>query len=364
MSTDLQQMIREAARDPGRFPDVDDVWAQGRRRRALRSVGAVTGVAAVVVAVVVGAATLAGNRTTQPRFLGDPPSADDTAARTDGTPAPTFWESQTADQALEELAQIAERQVDDYAEPDGSFYRLQRYRSAYPTDVRDVLVVKQRELWHGTNGSGRIYETHEGYRYRTEAAQAEGMQPEPNLLRMEMGPEDLPFWQFGEMPRDETALEGWLRERYVRESQPGDATDPPVSERMFTAVTDHLRAAMVPPDLRAALLRVAAATLEPEYLGPTTDPEGRDVIGFAMTLERRRSESRFYISPETGELLWEQDLALEPFEDSDASPPITVGEVVYLENAIVTELPPRPDDVEDAPAARPTELGPSEEPAG
>ena len=363
MSTDLKQMIREAARDPGFVPDVDEVWAQGRRRRALRSVGAITGVVALVLAVVVGAATLGADRTAQPQLLSDPPT-DDTAANTDGTPAPTFWESQTADQALEELAQIAERQVDDYTEPDGSFYRFQRLRIVYPADGRDVLAVKQRELWHGTDGSGRIYETHEGYRYRTEAAQVEGTQPEPNLLRLEMGPEDLPAWQFDEMPRDETALERWLREPDIDETQAGDASEPPVSDRMFTAVTDHLRAAMVPPDLRAALLRVAASALDLDYLGPTTDPDGREVIGFAAMLEQRRTESRFYISPETGELLWEHDVALEPFEDSDASPPITAGEFVYLENAMVTQLPPRPDGVEDAPDARPTEMGPSEEPAG
>lgn len=362
MSTELKQMIREAARDPDRVPDVDDVWAQGRRRRALRSAGALTGVAALVLAIVVGAVTLADNRTAQPQFLGDPPSADDTGTSTNGTP--TSWESLTAEQALEELAQIAERQVDDYTEPDGSFYRFQRWRSARPTDGRDVLAVKEREFWHGTDGSGRIYETHEGYQYRTETAEAQGNQSEPNLLRMEMAPGDMPPWQFDEMPRDATALEKWLRERYVEEPQPGDATPRPVSERMFTAVTDHLRSAMVPPDLRAALLRVAASTLEPDYLGPTTDPEGRNVIGFAMTREGHPTESRFYISPETGELAWEQDVTLEPMEGSDASPPITIGEVVYLDNAIVTQLPPRPDDVEDAPAAHPTELGPSEEPAG
>lgn len=364
MSTDLKQMIREAAREPGRVPDVDDVWARGRRRRVLRSVGAFTGVAALVVAVVVGAATLSGSRTAQPEFLGDPPSADDEAASTDGTSAPTSWDSLTADQALGELAKVAERQVDDYTEPDGAFYRFQRYRSAHPAEGRDVLAVKQREFWRGTDGSGRIYETHVGYRYRTEAAEAQGAQPEPTLIRMEMSPGNMSFPQFDEMPRDQTALEGWLRERYVDETQAGDATEPPVSERMFTAVNDHLRAAMVPPDLRASLLRVAASTLDLDYLGRTTDPEGREAIGFATTLERHRIEHRFYISPKTGELLWEHEVALEPFEDSDGSPPITGGEIVYLENAIVTALPPRPDDIEDAPAERPTVVPPSEEPAG
>lgn len=367
MSTELDELIRDAAREPGQLPDVDAAWKRGRRRHVLRTAGLTTGIATLVLAFVVGTVTVVTNRSTEPRFLDDPPAPEGTATSEDQGAVTTGWESLTADQALERLAQAADRQAATYSEPEGLFYHYQRSESRYQSATPGrppVITPKIRDEWIGSDGSGRILESASEPEFLTDEDEARyhaitGQPPEAHAIRMEFGPGELSV-QHDSLPADADAMEVELRRRVGPEPAP-EATEAPVDAKMRTAVSDLLRAPALPPDVNAALLRTAKG-LQFEYLGSREDPRGRHAIVLAYETHDGWTRNELYLSPETGALLAIRNIALRPPPDSTAEPPFVDGESVFLENGIVTELPPRPDDVEDAGRGDPPP--PSEGPTG
>lgn len=92
MSTDLDQLLREASGDPATPLDPDELWRSGRRRRWLRHAGAATTAVAVVLAVVVARPSLVGVQV--PEIA--PAQQGDSETEATAQPSPTATEP-TAD---------------------------------------------------------------------------------------------------------------------------------------------------------------------------------------------------------------------------------------------------------------------------
>lgn len=202
-----------------------------------------------------------------------------------------------------------------------------------------VLVPRTRELWVAPDGSGRIREAAGnpvflGERDRANW-QAAGSPPLGQAINRDFGPGGLTYEDFTQLPPDPEALAAVIRRRATIPS------GPPVDIEMFIVVGDILREPGVPPELRAALYKVAAKINGVELIGNVADRSGRPAVAVAMTTSYWGAKQRLTLifDPITSALLSEEKVLLERAGWVDATPPVVIGYSTYLESGIMTRLP-------------------------
>lgn len=202
-----------------------------------------------------------------------------------------------------------------------------------------VLAPKTRTIWIAPDGSGRIREIVGEVIYLSERArsawQGAGSPPFARALNRDFGPQGLSFEDLSRLPTDPNALATVVRERAERAS-------PPLHDQMFVVVGDLLRQQTAPPQVRAALYRVAARIPGVELVGQVRDRAGRQGIAVAMTSTYTGIKQRHVLifDPKTSVLLAEERVLLDAVNWVDAAPPVVIGYATYLESGIVESLPP------------------------
>jgi hypothetical protein len=206
-----------------------------------------------------------------------------------------------------------------------------------------VLTPHTREIWIAQDGSGRL---------RVESGQSKFFGPEdeaeweaadrpsldgPEITDESFGPGELSFTDLSEYSTDSDELYEQIRTK-------AEGYGPSTDAEMFVLVGDLPRETMAPPDLRAALFRVAARIPGVELVGNVTDPAGRNGIGVARTSDDagflERNELIF--DPDTSELLAERQVLLERVGWADADPGTVIGYAVYLSSGVVETTSDRP----------------------
>jgi hypothetical protein len=282
---------------------------------------------------------------------------------------PTLWTdgptgaSAAAAEVLHAAARVAEKQPPAPVPTDG--YRYTKSKDAYrghydacsmtppiqmtcpappPDDWEfSVLVPHTREIWIAPDGSGRL---------RVQSGQPKFFGPEDEveweaagrpsfdgtgISDDSFGPGGLSFTDFSEYSTDPDELYDQIRSR-------AEGHGPSTDAEMFVLVGDLLRETVAPPDLRAALFRVAAKIPGVELVGNVTDPAGRNGVAVARTSDDagflERNELVF--DPDTSELLAERQALLERVAWADAEPGTVIGYAVYLSSGAVETTSDRP----------------------
>jgi hypothetical protein len=270
--------------------------------------------------------------------------------------------SAAAAEVLHAAARVAEGQPQTPMPADGYRYRRSKdaYRSYYdacsfpggpgecpappPNDWEfSVLVPHTREIWVAPDGSGRLLVTTGERRFlgpRDEATWEAAGRPQldrPGTSDETFGPDGLSFTDFSEYSTDPDELYDQIRSK-------AEGYGPSTDAEMLVLVGDLLREPVAPPDLRAALFRVAARIPGVELVGEVTDPAGRKGTAVARTSDDagflERNELVF--DPETSELLAEREVLLERVDWIDAEPGTVIGYAVYLNSGVVGSTSKRP----------------------
>lgn len=243
---------------------------------------------------------------------------------------------------LDRLAEVAARQQAVHLGPDEFVYtRSQTTGIAQGEDVStgqrwSFLVSAMREAWIGSDGSGRIREIFEEPRFASEDDRAAWIAAgSPDLLPERVsdelyGPGELVFVDLSALPTDTEALRRLIEERRVLEGPPG-------ARETFDIIGDLLRETYGPPEIRAALFRVAASLPGVEFLGTVRDALGRPGVAVGFSDQGLRSE--LVIDPETS-LLLEERVVPVPFPPS--LPAVPLSRTVYVESAVVDSTSARP----------------------
>lgn len=206
-----------------------------------------------------------------------------------------------------------------------------------------VLVPHIREIWIAPDGSGRLLVKSGEPRFlgpRDEATWEAAGRPElgrPGTSDESFGPGGLSYTDFSKYSTDPDEL-------YDQIHKKAEAYGPSTDAEMLVLVGDLLRETVAPPDLRAALFRVAARIPGVELVGEVTDPAGRNGTAVARTSDDagflERNELVF--DPDTSELLAERQVLLEPVDWLDAEPGTVIGYAVYLNSGVVDSTSERP----------------------
>jgi hypothetical protein len=206
-----------------------------------------------------------------------------------------------------------------------------------------VLVPHIREIWIAPDGSGRLFVNTGEPRFLGPQDKAEweaAGSPEldrPGTSDESFGPDGLSYTDFSEYSTDPDELYDQIRSK-------AEGHGPSTDAEMLVLVGDLLRETMAPPELRAALFRVAARIPGVELVGEVTDPAGRRGTAVARTSDDagflERNELVF--DPETSELLAERQVLLERVDWIDAEPGTVIGYAVYVKSGIVDSTSERP----------------------
>jgi hypothetical protein len=206
-----------------------------------------------------------------------------------------------------------------------------------------VLVPHIREIWIAPDGSGRLLVKSGEPRFlgpRDEETWEAAGRPEldrPGMSDESFGPGGLSYTNFSEYSTDPNELYDLIRKK-------SEGHGPSTDAEMLVLVGDLLRETVAPPDLRAALFRVAARIPGVELVGEVTDPAGRPGIAVARTSDDagflERNELVF--DPDTSELLAEREVLLERVDWIDADPGTVIGYAVYLNSGVVDSTSERP----------------------
>jgi hypothetical protein len=263
----------------------------------------------------------------------------------------------SATQVLLRAAQVAARQ-EQGGSPGPGQYVYTKSDNAYMNywaEGFSVLMPQVREIWIGTDGSGRILETNGtptflsdqdhaawessgspdlgGEKTSDETFEPSGP-PAPSPGSTAEAGGGLYYQDLSTLPTDPAELRAKIESREIESGPPGDA-------ETFTIIGDLLRETYAPPALRAALYQAAAGLSGVELVGETKDPEGRDGVGVAYTSAGIRHELIF--DPNTSALLGEQDVVVDPAPTGlhvDAG--TVVGWAAYLSSGIVDSTSDRP----------------------
>jgi hypothetical protein len=214
-----------------------------------------------------------------------------------------------------------------------------------------ALVPEQRQIWIGSDGSGRILETFGTPEFLAPAEQAAwvaaGSPPLGNgTSDTSFGPNSLSDGpsSLANAPTDPTALKTAIEDRSLEGGPPGSAED-------FTQIGDLLRETDASPALRSAVFQVASELPGIVLLGSVADHDGRSGVGLAMDLNGVRNELVFDVS--TSALMGEQSVAL--VDGPDGYQGVTAGTVlgwtVYESSGIVNSISVTPSGT--APSAPP-----------
>lgn len=206
-----------------------------------------------------------------------------------------------------------------------------------------VLVRHIREIWIAPDGSGRLLVTTGGPRFfgpKDEATWEAAGRPQldrPGKSDESFGPGGLSYTDFSEYSTDPDELYDQIRSK-------AQGHGPSTDAEMLVLVGDLLRETVTPPDLRAALFRVAARIPGVELVGEVTDPAGRKGTAIARTSDDSgyRARVELVFDPDTSELLAEREVLLERMDWIDAEPGTVIGYAVYLESGIVESASARP----------------------
>jgi len=206
-----------------------------------------------------------------------------------------------------------------------------------------VLVPHIREIWVAADGSGRLLVESGEPRFlgpRDEAAWEAAGSPEldrSGTSDESFGPDGLSYTDFSEYSTEPDELYDQIRSK-------AEGYGPSTDAEMLVIVGDLLRETVAPPQLRAALFRVAARIPGVELVGEVTDPAGRRGVAVARTSDDagflERNELVF--DPETSELLAERQVLLERVDWIDAKPGTVIGYAVYLNSGLVDATSDRP----------------------
>lgn len=306
----IQEVLHESAE---RAVPTADLWPEirGRIRTGRRSLLIRAGVAAALTVAIV----LAGLP-----LLDRSGSSADAAA------------------LLNDLAAVAASQPGAPAFTQGYRYTREQNMYIYATGGFQFLVPKTRETWIGADGSGRIKETAGDRVFLSERDRAAWIAAgSPSLGReidQDFGPGELFAEDFSALPPDVAGLRAEVRRR-------AEETDVPVDVEMFIVVGDLLRQQVAPPEIRAALYRVAAGIPGVELIGEVRDRTGRPGVAVAKTTDYWGARERLVLifDPKTSALLAEERVLLSKTDWSDAEPPVVVSYAVYLNSEVVDRLP-------------------------
>jgi hypothetical protein len=223
-----------------------------------------------------------------------------------------------------------------YTKEDSMYLNMMPTRSG---ELIAALVSKTRTMWIAPDGSGRIREAAGELVFPSESSrsawQAAGSPPLGRAINQDFGPQQLSFEDMSRLPTDPSALATVIRERAQR-------ADPPLHDEMFVIVGDLLRQQTAPPQVRAALYKVAAGIPGVELVGQVRDRAGRQGVAVAMTSTYTGLKQRHVLifDPKTSALLAEETVLLEAVRWVDAKPPVVIGYATYLESGVVQSLPP------------------------
>ena len=227
-----------------------------------------------------------------------------------------------------------------YTRSEGAYFdEISRTRGTW-----GALVRTKREIWIGSNGSGRIRQQSEppvflapGDRARWKEAGA------PPLAWLSSGETyDKKFGPGGLGPPLE--LDGFKPNELLRLANNPDAlraaiqaaaekTDNPLSYEMLTIVGDLLGETAAPPQLRASLYQVAADIPGVELLGTVADRAGRQGIAVAASRDSTRCELIF--DPKTSTLFAKEETLTRQIPDTTAPVGTAISYTLYLDSKIV-----------------------------
>jgi hypothetical protein len=199
-----------------------------------------------------------------------------------------------------------------------------------------VSVPETRQIWIGTDGSGRLLESFGQAVFLSAQDRADWVAAgSPSL---QQGSSDETFGPGGlsdgpvnlaTLPTDPTALAVLFSTGKVEGGPPGPAEE-------FTQIGDLLRETDASPALRAALYQVAAGLPGVELLGHVTDHSGRSGVGIAYVSGGTQHELIF--NPGTSALMGEEDTAVDAPTTASTSKYAAgtlVDWVVYLSSGVV-----------------------------
>lgn len=269
----------------------------------------------------------------------------------------------SAAQVLLRAAQVAARQEQGDTPGPGQYVYTKSdnaYMNAWADAGPDhqgfsVMMPQVREIWIGTDGSGRLLETNGtptflsdqdhavweasgspdlgGGKTSDETFEPNGPpSPSPGPTAQPGG--GLHYQDLSTLPTDPAELRAKIESREIEGGPPGDA-------ETFTIIGDLLRETYAPPALRAALYQVAAGLSGVELVGETKDPEGRAGVGVAYTNAGIQHELIF--DPNTSALLGEQDVVVDPSQTGlNVDAGTVVGWAAYLSSGVVDSTSERP----------------------
>jgi hypothetical protein len=279
---------------------------------------------------------------------------------------------------LEHIAALAALQPPETIPADGFRYTKSetRYMSTGAESGRFYTVLQStiREIWIARDGEGRLRTERVGdAEFLSEAdKQAWEAAGSPSLARERVSDErfeggdpggtSLFFEEFDGLPTDSNQL-------YLEVEKRAQGRGPGLHPEMFVVVGDLLRETVAPPELRAALLRVAARIPGVEVTENVPDLKGRPGIAVSHSHDPgggRRLKRQLIFDPETSMLLSEAEFVMEktplvgpqqmvarpidaptpaaPERDfyGDIAPGTQVGGAVYLESGTVDSVEKRP----------------------
>jgi len=212
-----------------------------------------------------------------------------------------------------------------------------------------------RESWIGTDGSGRLRETHGDITFLTAADEAAWVAAgSPSLFGRRdgvadetFGPGELSFLDTTVLPDEPGALLELIERRELIGGPDGDA-------ETFVIVGDLLRETWTAPSVRAALYEVVADLPGVELVGRVRDEHGREGIAVAYT--EAGSRSILIFDPRSAELLGERVVLTEDSAVDLGSGGAGAiyggvgreGDVVYLADFLASGVV---DSIEERPSA-------------
>lgn len=273
----------------GDAPDRVGRLRSSRRRRWAVAVSPIA--ASIVLALVL------------PAILGDPGGADPAAAA-----------------ALRHLADVAANQPAQAPPGPGQYVYTEsvdtKYQTYSPGGKQGSFlygVPLTRQVWIGTDGSGRLKEAPSQITFLSAAGEAAWVAAGSPDLQYDWKPgstswgpgsaRPLDLWNY---PTDPAKLQALIASSDLEPGAPGPRED----WQTFGIIGDMLRETYAPPALRAALYDIAANLPGVQFVGNTTDGAGRPGVGVAITRGNQTDELIF--DPNTSQLLGETDTALTP----------------------------------------------------
>ena len=132
------------------------------------------------------------------------------------------------------------------------------------------------------------------------------------------------------LPTSPAALRAWIYAN--RDGQQ------PSNEQAWTDIGDLLREMLVPPELAAALFRVAATIPGVHVVQHATDAAGRSGIAVARYDPSSRSDAELIFSPHTYRLLGERAVLVAPVK-GQGPPGTVIASTAQLKIEVVSRLP-------------------------